>query len=237
MIPPGNGQGMQVLRYSQGQGYKPHFDYFFNKDGISNGGNRLATVLMFLESAEEGGETVFPNLPRPPTQTLANGWSECSMQGHAIKPKRGDAIVFWSLKTDGTLDPGTLHGTCPTSASSANPLWTSTKWFNVGHYVEEGSTEKAVEVQHVIYAPPPPPAPPGCMDTNESCAGWASVGECDKNPGFMVGSKQSPGACLLSCAHCDFMPLHSPDAGKSPIAITKNNGTHEQQQHQEEGAP
>jgi len=33
-------------------------DYFFHQDGISNGGNRYATVLTYLSDAEEGGETV-----------------------------------------------------------------------------------------------------------------------------------------------------------------------------------
>jgi hypothetical protein len=34
----------------------------FHKDGIANGGNRYATVLMYLVDTEEGGETVFPNV-------------------------------------------------------------------------------------------------------------------------------------------------------------------------------
>lgn len=31
MIPVGHGEGVQVLRYQNGQEYKPHFDYFFRE--------------------------------------------------------------------------------------------------------------------------------------------------------------------------------------------------------------
>ena len=46
-----------MLRYYNGQEYKPHFDVFFHEAGIDNGGNRLATVLMYLSDVEAGGET------------------------------------------------------------------------------------------------------------------------------------------------------------------------------------
>ncbi len=39
---------LQVLRYQHDQKYDAHWDYFFHKDGITNGGNRFATVLMYL---------------------------------------------------------------------------------------------------------------------------------------------------------------------------------------------
>lgn len=55
----------QVLEYEIGQEYKAHFDYFFHKEGSDNGGNRMATVLMYLATPEEGGETIFPNAPAP----------------------------------------------------------------------------------------------------------------------------------------------------------------------------
>lgn len=53
-----------------------HWDYFFHKDGISNGGNRYATVLMYLADTEEGGETVFPNIPAP--GGVNEGFSDCA---------------------------------------------------------------------------------------------------------------------------------------------------------------
>jgi hypothetical protein len=40
----------------------------------------MATVLMYLTDAIEGGETVFPHVPKAEHQTLENGWSNCSLQ-------------------------------------------------------------------------------------------------------------------------------------------------------------
>jgi hypothetical protein len=37
----------------------------------------------------------------------------------------------------------------------------------------------------------------GCVDGHENCAYWASIGECDKNPGYMHK------ACKLACKKCD----------------------------------
>ena len=49
---------LQVLNYHHGEKYEGHFDAFFDsKNAESNGGNRLATVLMYLNDVEEGGET------------------------------------------------------------------------------------------------------------------------------------------------------------------------------------
>lgn len=39
-----------------------------------------------------------------------NELSECGKTGLAVKPKRGDALLFWSMRPDATLDPSSLHG-------------------------------------------------------------------------------------------------------------------------------
>jgi prolyl 4-hydroxylase len=46
-----------------GQKYEPHTDYFHDSYNSrpDNGGQRVATVLIYLATPEEGGETVFPH--------------------------------------------------------------------------------------------------------------------------------------------------------------------------------
>ena len=66
-LPEENGEGMQILRYEHGQKYDPHYDYFHDKINPSpnRGGQRMATMLIYLKDTEEGGETIFPNAKTP----------------------------------------------------------------------------------------------------------------------------------------------------------------------------
>ena len=59
MVPVDHGEGIQILRYERGQKYDPHFDYFTDDENVKHGGQRVATVLMYLSDVERGGETVF----------------------------------------------------------------------------------------------------------------------------------------------------------------------------------
>ncbi|CAI7832804.1 unnamed protein product, partial [Closterium sp. NIES-53] len=56
-----HGEAIQILKYEIGQKYDAHFDYFFDAVNTQMGGHRVATVLMYLTTVEEGGETVFPS--------------------------------------------------------------------------------------------------------------------------------------------------------------------------------
>ncbi|KAM6564248.1 hypothetical protein CsatB_024246 [Cannabis sativa] len=131
-IPVEHGEGLQILHYEVGQKYEPHYDYFLDDFNTVNGGQRMATLLMYLTDVEEGGETVFPaakgNFSSVPWW---NELSDCGKKGLSVKPKMGDALLFWSMKPDATLDPSSLHGGCPVIKGNK---WSSTKWMRVSEY-------------------------------------------------------------------------------------------------------
>ncbi|KAE9617999.1 putative procollagen-proline 4-dioxygenase [Lupinus albus] len=127
-LPIDNGEPIQVLRYEHGQKYEPHFDYFNDKYNIQFGGHRMATVLMYLSNVEKGGETVFPDSELRLSQRKDNTWSECARAGYAVKPKKGDALLFFSLHLNATTDIMSLHQSCPVIQGEK---WSATKWIHV----------------------------------------------------------------------------------------------------------
>ncbi|CAI0435489.1 unnamed protein product [Linum tenue] len=129
-IPVENGEGLQILHYEIGQKYEPHFDYFLDEFNTKNGGQRTATLLM--SDVEEGGETIFPSAKA--NSSSVPWWdelSECGKKGLSLKPKRGNALFFWSTRPDASLDPSSLHGSCPVIIGNK---WSATKWMHLGEY-------------------------------------------------------------------------------------------------------
>ncbi|CAL9153655.1 probable prolyl 4-hydroxylase 4 isoform X2 [Musa acuminata AAA Group] len=183
-LPKENGEDIQVLRYEPGQKYDPHYDYFSDKVNIARGGHRIATVLMYLTDVAKGGETVFPSAEEPRHRgedAKDDSFSECAQRGKAVKPKRGNALLFFSLHPDATTDQGSLHAGCPVIEGEK---WSATKWIHVASF------DKIITSQG------------NCTDENESCERWAALGECTKNPEYMVGTADLAGFCRRSCNVC-----------------------------------
>ncbi|KAK9837430.1 hypothetical protein WJX81_001827 [Elliptochloris bilobata] len=176
-LPQLNGEGLQILHYVGGQKYEPHHDFFH--DSVNQapelGGQRVATILMYLTTPEEGGETVFPAAPLE-MRVSGPQWSACARQGLAVKPRRGDALLFYSLQPNGELDESSLHGSCPVTKGEK---WSATKWIHVGAF---GGNEKQAKAKWG-----------NCLDVDKRCAAWASQGECAANPGYMRKS------CCRAC--------------------------------------
>ncbi|XP_021773888.1 probable prolyl 4-hydroxylase 4 [Chenopodium quinoa] len=182
-LPQENGEDIQVLRYEEGQKYEAHYDYFVDKVNIARGGHRYATVLMYLSDVMKGGETVFPNAELSERQKAAiaanDDLSECGKKGIAVKPKKGDALLFFSLSPNAVPDQMSLHGGCPVIEGEK---WSATKWIHVDNF-DKILTD-------------------GCSDRNQNCERWAALGECTRNPEYMVGTAQLPGYCRRSCNVC-----------------------------------
>ena len=68
----------QLARYESTQQFKPHYDAYDEKnptlkDTLEDGGNRLVTILIYLNDVEVGGATQFPslNIEIQPKSTLS----------------------------------------------------------------------------------------------------------------------------------------------------------------------
>ncbi|KAI7843911.1 hypothetical protein COHA_002453 [Chlorella ohadii] len=170
-------EDMQILRYGIGQKYGAHYD------SLDNDSPRVATVLLYLSDVEEGGETAFPQGSEwvdSSVQQRFEPFSECAAGHVAAKAKKGDALLFFSLKPDGKLDAASLHTGCP--------VVKGVKW-------TEFSLHFALLLQ-IVY-------PEECKDSRPECADWAASGECEKNKAYMRGDMSSLGACRAACGDCE----------------------------------
>ncbi len=118
-LPEPNGEGLQILHYRVGGEYRPHFDYFDPATPgcalqLEHGGQRLVTVVMYLNDVEGGGGTTFPEL------------------GLEFLPEKGAALMFASVTREGALQPQSLHGGSPVTSGVK---WIATRWIRVGAYV------------------------------------------------------------------------------------------------------
>ncbi|KAJ3670169.1 hypothetical protein LUZ60_010493 [Juncus effusus] len=130
-LPAENAENMQVLRYKLTEKYEPHHDYFHDKFNLARGGHRYATVLMYLSDVTKGGETVFPNAEGWESQPKDDSFSDCARKGLAVKPVKGDAVLFYNAHPDGTVDPLSLHASCPVIEGEK---WSAPKWIRVGSF-------------------------------------------------------------------------------------------------------
>jgi prolyl 4-hydroxylase len=104
------GEGLQILRYAPGAQYRPHYDYFDPGEPgtptiLRRGGQRVATLVMYLQEPEQGGATTFPDV------------------GLEVAPKRGTGVFFSYDRPDPATR--TLHGGAPVLAGEK---WVATKW-------------------------------------------------------------------------------------------------------------
>jgi hypothetical protein len=93
-------EAFAVLNYRPGEQASDHFDYLdpaipAYAEEIGRVGQRIATVLLYLNEDYEGGETAFPEL------------------GLQHRGRTGEALAFFSVDAAGGCDPRTLHAGLP----------------------------------------------------------------------------------------------------------------------------
>jgi prolyl 4-hydroxylase len=112
--PEDKGEGLQILRYRPGAEYRPHFDYFDPAQPgtgpvLKRGGQRVGTLIMYLNTPQRGGATVFPDAKLD------------------VAPIKGNAVFFsYDRPHEST---GTLHGGSPVVEGEK---WVATKWLREG---------------------------------------------------------------------------------------------------------
>ncbi|RVX23354.1 putative prolyl 4-hydroxylase 9 [Vitis vinifera] len=115
-------QAFNILRYEIGQRYNSHYDAFDPAEYGPQKSHRIATFLVYLSDVEEGGETMFP-FENGLNMDKDYDFQRCI--GLKVKPHQGDGLLFYSMFPNGTIDPTSLHGSCPVIKGEK---WVATKW-------------------------------------------------------------------------------------------------------------
>jgi prolyl 4-hydroxylase len=111
-----NGEGLQILHYGPGAEYKPHHDYFDPAQPgtptiLKRGGQRVGTLVMYLNTPAKGGGTTFPDVHLE------------------VAPTKGHGVFFSYDKPHPTTR--TLHGGAPVIEGEK---WVATKWLREGRF-------------------------------------------------------------------------------------------------------
>ena len=106
-----------MLHYNSTQEFQKHHDYFDPAQAgtpriLQRGGQRVGTLVMYLNTPEGGGGTTFPDV------------------GLEVAPVRGNAVFFSYDRAH--PNTRTLHGGAPVVAGEK---WVATKWLRQGVFV------------------------------------------------------------------------------------------------------
>ncbi len=196
LVPSAYAESLQVTRYDEGQYYDLHYD--FSQPGRESADpakypfgdvERTATVIAYLSDGFEGGETVFPRVPRPDLGNGAKaqglldkvpGWNDsvwprvggvggveqfCSA-GDAlrVKPAKGSVLVFYGYGANGVRDMDTIHGSCPVvkSGGGGGVKIIAQQWvqMNIGYASKQTLEDRWERMRERDPAPRTPYQPP-----------------------------------------------------------------------------
>ena len=141
-------ESFQLARYGQGEYYGAHADF-----STQAGYDRVATFLVYLSDAHDGGETIFPYLrgttdaDKAAEGQMTYEWNKqrdftaikcesrnetlcgkggpgegydakglgfcCCAELLRLRPREGDAVLFFPVKKDGSKEKLAMHASCP----------------------------------------------------------------------------------------------------------------------------
>lgn len=115
-FPEDHGEGLQILHYLPGGKYDPHQDYFDSAEAgsqthLARGGQRVATVIVYLNTPKSGGGTAFPDV------------------GITVSAVKGNALFF--AYPNARPSDACLHGGNPVIEGEK---WIATKWVRQGRF-------------------------------------------------------------------------------------------------------
>ena len=99
-------ENFQIIHYNENEEYKYHYDAYNPDDTekykkfCERRGNRLRTVLVYLNDVEEGGGTGFDSLNEYKEEII-------------VEPKMGKIVVFNNVNDDGSLNMKSRHAGLP----------------------------------------------------------------------------------------------------------------------------
>jgi len=110
----------QLVRYRTGEEFSWHYDEIPTKQ-LANGGQRLATLLVYLNDMDEGmgGATIFRDLHVESRAKVGRKAKTLS-----VRPQAGKALLFFPAYKDGRPDVRTLHkGEIASETKKIAQLW------------------------------------------------------------------------------------------------------------------
>eukprot|EP00798_Chlamydomonas_sp_ICE-L_P026245 gene26245-17344_t len=227
-LPPSHQEDTQVLRYGPtnnppGGGRLdrlPPMSWFIATPRAPEEGGETA----FPQSH---GSWLHPEVGEP-TQ---GPFSDCAKGHVAYKPKVGDALMFFDKTADYMReDIMSMHTGCPVVkgvkwnavkwihgvpfrrelitdeyevALKTPPKETEDPGLCINMHPQCADWAFADEYKVALKTPPKETEDPGmCINMHPQCDDWAGMGECEKNPGYMMGSNDGQGACRRACKGC-----------------------------------
>ncbi|XWS50494.1 hypothetical protein CRYUN_Cryun12cG0092000 [Craigia yunnanensis] len=178
-LPKENGKPLYVRRYGLEE-TEQNLDYFGNKSTLALSEPLMATLVLYLSNVTKGGKILFPHA-EPKSKT----WSDCTKTSSTLKPVKGNAVLFFTTHLNASPDGNSSHARCPVLEGE---MWCATKLFYL----------RAVTGEKISFDS----GGNECTDEDANCPKWAALGECQRNPVFMVGSPDYYGTCRKSCNAC-----------------------------------